>query len=170
MKITIAEAIKLKSLLSQKYNELTRERSSNATERVKTPSDTVDFPKRKVLDITNDIQEVLNDSAELSLLLAKANIENTVEFDGKEITLVSALDLVKVLRSEVVTLKRLGEAKDSQLRSDYSSEYYEILLYNPVPVLERSKELERKVNRLSNAINAKNFTTEIEVPFADTWM
>lgn len=173
MKITLAEAINLKSTVGKRLQELIQERNTVSVVTVVNKEDFEKMkPDRTVEEVTKEIEKVRAQIRELTLVLAEANLANTVEWEGKQIPLTVALELAKQLRGEVSILKTLASRKEEEVKTGSwgSSEHYIIATYDPSEYKRKARELERKVNKLSSDINHKNYTTYVEVSFVEEYL
>ena len=164
--ISLAEAVKLKSILNKKTQELISEiRSVSHTivEKGEEPK----MPERTLQQIDTELQDVRNDARLLDRLIYEANIQNTISFEGQQYTLVEAIELAIQLRSQTSLYKDLGTSdKESLFHNTGDAIFYRIALYDPNEYREKANELERSAHRLSNAINAKNY--QVQINFDDS--
>lgn len=171
MKISLAEAINLKSILTGKQNELVSRRHSVSVVTVPSKDSTYTKPMYSVEAVTAEIEDIIKDSSKLTEILAKANVETTIEFGGENVSLSYALDIVKHLRSELRGIKQLASRSKETFNTRYGGEAsYEIALYEPEIYAEKVVALEKQVNRLSILINTNNYSVFVEVPFADKYL
>ena len=164
--ISLAEAVKLKSILNKKTHELISEiRSVSHTivEKGEEPK----MPERTMQQIDSELQDVRNDARLLDRLIYEANVQNTVSFEGQQYTLVEAIELAIQLRSQTSLYKDLGTSdKESLFHNTGDAIFYRIALYDPNEYREKANELEKSAHRLSNAINAKNY--QVQINFDDS--
>lgn len=172
MKITMAEAINLKSILISKITELNNRRKNVSTIRIPEKNAEYINPLYNVDDVTNELNDISADSSKLTEILAIANVENVLEFRGEQVTLSYALDIVKRLRAELSELKKLGNRSKEEFSSGgYSGEAsYVIALYEPEVYAQKAEILEREINKLSILINSSNYSIKVEVPFAEKYL
>ncbi len=104
---TLAEAVKLKSILSKKVHELEEELRRVAYTTVEKGAP-VQGPVRSVIVVEAELQDVRRDARKLDKLMYKANIENTVFFQKEEIPLVEAIEWATQLRAQARLAKELG--------------------------------------------------------------
>lgn len=160
--ITLAEAVKLKSIITKKIQELTIEIHSVA----RTVIEKGEEPKisgRTLTDVEAELAQVRKDSRTLDKLIYRANIDNTVTFNGEELPIVEAIELASQLRAEASLKKQLSsEEKESLFTVSDNVIFYRVTLYDPEQYRQQSNELEKQAHRLSNAINAKNYQITIE--------
>ncbi|MFJ7952214.1 hypothetical protein ACIQZG_11890 [Lysinibacillus sp. NPDC096418] len=162
MSINLAEAVKLKSVLAKKVQELISElhRSAFVTiEKGQTPKTS----NRLMTTIEADLAQVRLDIRTLDRLVYEANIQNTVAFKGEHLALVEAIELATQLRAEAELCKHFSTHEKETVRMGYgdSTMLYEIALYEPEDYRERAATLEKEAHKLSNLINAKNYSVEI---------
>ncbi|WP_332648473.1 DIP1984 family protein [Lysinibacillus sp. 54212] len=160
--ISLAEAVKLKSILNKKTQELISEIHSNShsiVEKGEQPKQ----PDRTLSIIEAELVRVRKDARLLDKLIYKANIENTIQFKDEQLTLVEAIELAIQLRSQVSLYQDLGRSdKEEFYHSSGEAILYRIALYDPTEYRNQANELEKEAHRLSNAINAKNYQVQIE--------
>nr|WP_106781023.1 hypothetical protein [Lysinibacillus timonensis] len=162
-KIPLSEAVKLKSILSKKIQELTNEIkmvSKAVVEKGKTAK-----PSGRLLsEVEAELSKVRRDSRTLDRLIYRANIDNTVIFKDEELPIVEAIELASQLRAEAQLCKELGMAEKERLYHSTGDNviFYQVTLYEPAHYREKANELEKEAHRLSNLINAKNYQVEVE--------
>ena len=164
--ISLAEAVKLKSILNKKTHELISEIHS-ASRTVVEKGEEPKIPERTLQQIDTELQDVRNDARLLDRLIYEANIQNTISFEGQQYTLVEAIELAIQLRSQTSLYKDLGSS-DKEEFYDTSGDaiFYRVTLYEPNEYREKAIELEKLAHRLSNAINAKNY--QVQINFDDS--
>ena len=162
MTINLAEAVKLKSVLAKKVQELIGElhRSAFVTvEKGQTPKTS----NRSMTTIETELAQVRLDMRTLDRLVYGANIQNTVEFKSEKLALVEAIELATQLRADAELCKQFSMHEKETVRIGYgdNSMLYEIAMYEPEEYRERAASLEKDAHKLSNLINAKNYGVEI---------
>ncbi|MDQ0341155.1 S-adenosylmethionine synthetase [Caldalkalibacillus uzonensis] len=111
------------------------------------------------------------DFRHLDVLLAKANITETLEWEGEKYTIIEAIELAKQIRSEIAELKILAGRKKEEVDMGYGSTPMVVrALYDPEEMRKKAIELEKKVTRLSQLIDKKNYQVEIEFPGAENYL
>ena len=164
--ISLAEAVKLKSILNKKTHELISE-IRNASHTVVEKGEEPKIPERTLQQIDTELQDVRNDARLLGRLIYEANIQNTISFEGQQYTLVEAIELAIQYRSQTSLYKDLGTSdKESLFHNTGDAIFYRIALYDPNEYREKANELEKLAHRLSNAINAKNY--QVQINFDDS--
>ncbi|MCT2535463.1 DIP1984 family protein [Aquibacillus koreensis] len=159
--ITLAEAVKLKSILSKRIHELEEEMFRVAFVQMESGSE---LPKqnRTLSNVEKEIELVRADFRLLDKLMYQANIENEVVFNGESISIVEAIELATQLRAKARKLKELASCeKEEHLYFGETTTMVKVALYDPEEYRQRSVETERLANRLSNLINAKNYAIEL---------
>ncbi|MBP0725361.1 hypothetical protein J5Y03_09190 [Bacillus sp. RG28] len=162
-KISLAEAVKLKSLLSKRIHELEEEMDRVAFIEIEKGSK---VPKqvRTILDVEQELEEVRKDFRLLDKLMYQANIENEITFNDESLTIVEAIELATQLRAKARKFKEYGSAQ----KEEYSYSYGEgvslikVAMFEPETYRLKGLEIERQANRLSNLINAKNYAIELD--------
>ncbi|MFJ7185981.1 hypothetical protein [Lysinibacillus xylanilyticus] len=160
--INLAEAVKLKSILAKKVQELVSElhRSAFVTvEKGQAPKTS----NRSMTVIESELAQVRLDVRTLDRLVYEANIINTVDFKGEKLALVEAIELATQLRADVELCKQFSMHEKESVRMGYgeTTMLYEIAMYEPDDYRERAIKLEKDAHKLSNLINAKNYSVEI---------
>jgi hypothetical protein len=134
-KISLAEAVKLKSVLSKRIHELEEE------------MDRVAFIDLRLLD----------------KLMYQANIQNNITYNEHKLTIVEAIEYATQLRAKARKYKEFGSSSKEEY--PYYGEGVSIIkvaTFDPEEYRLRGLEVEKKANRLSNLINAKNYQIELE--------
>ena len=166
MAINLAEAVKLKSILTKKIQELQMTIRTTAyviVEKGEEPKQ----PAKTLEQFEAELADVRLDSRKLDALIYRANIDNTVQFEDDQLPIVEAIELATQLRAEALFAKELGQQEKEQFyHSAGETILYRIAMYEPLTYLQRAEALEKLAHRLSNAINAANYT--ITIPFDDT--
>ncbi|KMY28137.1 hypothetical protein ACZ11_23115 [Lysinibacillus xylanilyticus] len=160
--INLAEAVKLKSILAKKVQELVSElhRSAFVTvEKGQAPKTS----NRAMKVIEAELAQVRLDVRTLDRLVYEANIINTVDFKSEKLALVEAIELATQLRADVELCKQFSMHEKESVRVGYgeTTMLYEIAMYEPDEYRERAIKLEKDAHKLSNLINAKNYSVEI---------
>jgi len=160
--INLAEAVKLKSILAKKVQELVSElhRSAFVTvEKGQAPKTS----NRAMTVIEAELAQVRLDVRTLDRLVYEANIKNSVDFKGEKLALVEAIELATQLRADAELCKDFSMHEKESVRMGYGENtvLYEIAMYEPDEYRERAITLEKDAHKLSNLINAKNYSVEI---------
>lgn len=163
MTILLAEAVKLKSILLKKQQELTHERHRVAFKVIEKGQSPV-REGRTLADVEHELRLIRADIRKLDRLVYEANAHHTVDFDGQTFAIVEAIELAKQLRAEVDEAKEFAMAEQEELQYGYSEavQVYKVALFDPEHYRKQADELEKKAHKLSNLINAKNFTVSID--------
>ncbi|MEY9973412.1 hypothetical protein ABH966_003812 [Lysinibacillus sp. RC46] len=160
--INLAEAVKLKSILAKKVQELVDElhRSAFVTvEKGQAPKTS----NRAMKVIEAELAQVRLDVRTLDRLVYEANIKSSVDFKGEKLALVEAIELATQLRADAELCKQFSMHEKESVRMGYGENtmLYEIAMYEPDEYRERAIKLEKDAHKLSNLINAKNYRVEI---------
>lgn len=161
--INLAEAVKLKSILGKKVQELIGELERSAfvtVEKGQAPKTS----NRAMTVIEAELAQVRLDVRTLDRLVYEANIKNLVDFKGEKLALVEAIELATQLRAEVELCKEFSTHEKESVRTGYgeTTMLYEIAMYEPDEYRERAITLEKDAHKLSNLINAKNYSVQID--------
>lgn len=160
--INLAEAVKLKSILAKKVQELVGELHRSAfviVEKGQAPKTS----NRAMKVIEAELAQVRLDVRTLDRFVYEANIKNTVDFKGDKLALVEAIELATQLRADAELCKQFSMHEKESVRMGYGENtmLYEIAMYEPDEYRERAIILEKDAHKLSNLINAKNYSVEI---------
>lgn len=168
MAINLAEAVKLKSILRTKLNDLLMELERVAFIITIDNTTSTATSNRSVVEVEQEIAQVRLDMRTLDRLVYAANINNTVSYNNTEIPLVEAIELASQLRAETDHCKHFGTYEKQEIEPNYgdSTVFYKIAQFDPADYRQRANDLERQAHRLSNAINAKNYS--ITIAFDDS--
>lgn len=162
-KITLAEAVKLKSILSNRIHELEEELQRVAFVMVEKGEAIVPAP-RTVQEVDDELEDVRKDSRLLDKLIYRANIDHTISFKNETLTIVEAIELATQLRARVRLYKQLASAKKEELQYGVAEHttVYRVALYDPEYYRQKASQLEKDAHKLSNLINAKNYTIALD--------
>jgi hypothetical protein len=162
-KISLAEAVKLKSVLSKRIHELEEEMDRVAFVEIEKGSK---LPKqsRTLSDVEGDIEEIRKDFRLLDKLMYQANFENTIVFKDETLTIVEAIELATQLRAQARKYKEFGSAQKEEYPYSYGDaiSLIKVATFEPESYRLKGLEIERQANRLSNLINAKNYSIELD--------
>ncbi|MGN7479090.1 hypothetical protein ACTHOQ_14690 [Solibacillus silvestris] len=162
MSINLAEAVKLKSIITKKIQE----RTSNIHSLTHAIVEKGEQPKKSdyTLEMLEaELKQLRYDSRKLDAFIYRANIENTILFKDEEMPIVEAIELASQLRAEASFCKSLGtEEKEAFFHNSGETMLYRVALYDPMTYRNRANEIEKEAHRLSNLINAKNYQVQIE--------
>lgn len=162
-KISLAEAVKLKSILKSNIHELEDEMRRVAfttVEKGKMPQKI----SRTLEVVEADLEKVRYDSRILDRLMYRANIDNEVNFKNQQLTLIEAIELAKQLRAKSRFEKELSTAKKEEIQYGYgeATTVYQVALFDPEVYRLKSIESEKDAHKLSNLINAKNYSVFLD--------
>ncbi|WP_309086762.1 hypothetical protein [Domibacillus sp.] len=160
--ISLAEAVKLKSVLTKKVRELEEELHRVAYTTIE-KGDSISTPVRTVSAVEAELQEVRKDARTLDRLMYKANSENTISFKNETVPLVEAIEWATQLRAEARLCKEMGASSKEEIQYGYAENttVYKVALFEPEDYRQKAIQLEREAHKLSNLINAKNYTVTI---------
>ncbi|SEJ87726.1 hypothetical protein SAMN04488127_3136 [Bhargavaea ginsengi] len=162
-KINLAEGIKLKSILNRRIQELNEELQRSAfalVEKGKKP----ETGRRPMAEIEQELERVRKDSRSLDGLVYRANIDHEVEFEGSKLPIVEAIEFATQLRAQASAYKSFSQAQKEEIQFGYSegTVVYRIALFDPEDYRKKAEEAERRAHKLSNAVNAKNYTVILD--------
>lgn len=160
----LAEAVKLKSIIRKKIEELNSERHRVAFATIAKGQE-IPSPKRTLQDVEQDLIQVRRDFEKLDALIYRANVDHHVQFDAMTLTIVEAIEHAIQLRAEAQVCKDFSAAEVEEYMYGMTSESEAIIriaLFDPEEYRMRAIELDKKAHTLSNTINAKNYTIQID--------
>lgn len=162
-KISLAEAVKLKSILNKRIQELEGEMDRVAFAEIEKGAKPPKLP-RTLLEVEKDMEAVRKDMRTLDKLVYAANIENTVAFNDEELPIVEAIELATQLRAKARKYKEYGAAQKETYPYSYGENItiVRVALFEPEEYRTKGLEADRQANRLSNLINAKNYSIELD--------
>ncbi|WP_163102400.1 hypothetical protein [Peribacillus alkalitolerans] len=162
-KISLAEAVKLKSVLSKRIRELEEEMDRVAFVEMEKGSK---VPKqvRTLSHVEQDIDEIRKDFRLLDKLMYQANIENEIAFNDERLTIVEAIELATQLRAKARKYKEYGTTAQEEYSYSYgeSISLIKIAMFDPEAYRLKGLDIERQANKLSNLINSKNYSIELD--------
>jgi len=120
------------------------------------------FPARKVEEVFAEMDVAVDDLIKLTYLRDKANIENSVNWDGKTIPISTAIQTAKSIRERIEVYNSLANEDKNPKSSRYSEETISVITYDPDIYKAKVKELTKKVNALSIAIDMANAEVKID--------
>ncbi|MFD1927018.1 hypothetical protein ACFSFY_02865 [Sporosarcina siberiensis] len=158
-KITLAEAVKLKSILKKRIHELDDEMRRVAFTTVE-KGNSPEKGLRTLQIVETELDEVRLDSRTLDRLMYRANIDNEIEFQGDQLAIVEAIELATQLRAKAQTYKELSMSEKEEIQYGYSEDIivYRVALFEPEDYRVKSLQAEKDAHKLSNLINAKNYS------------
>lgn len=162
-KITLAEAVKLKSVLRTRIHELQEEMRRVAFATVEKGTKPVKG-KRTLEHVDVELEDVRADSRLLDRLMYRANIDNEIEFQGQQLAIVEAIELATQLRAKALFYKELSTSEKEEIQYGYAENttVYQIALFDPEEYRLKSLQAEKEAHRLSNLINAKNYAITLD--------
>ncbi|QKG85412.1 hypothetical protein GXN76_13695 [Kroppenstedtia pulmonis] len=171
MKISLAEGIIIRNLISKRIQELISERDQVAFVTVP-KGEEYDRPDRKVEDVTLDLEKTHAQYMKLDMLIHEANIRHSIKWKDNEYSIVAAIDLAKRLRGELYSMKHFAKSQKQKYASSYGSDTMMVTYaqFEPSDYRKKAEKLERQVNRLSSLIEAKNHEVELEFVEAKYYM
>jgi transcription antitermination factor NusG len=162
-KISLAEAVKLKSVLSKRIHELEEEMDRVAFVEIEKGSKLPKQP-RSLSDVERDIYVIRRDFRLLDKLMYQANFENNIIYNDETLPIVEAIELATQLRAQARKYKEFGSAQKEEYHYTYGEtvSLIKVATFEPEAYRLKGLDMERQANRLSNLINAKNYSIELE--------
>lgn len=171
MKITVAEARLLKNAVSKKLHDLLRERSQIAFVEYEKGEEYTPY-ERTFDEVSKEIEKTREHYRVVKRALADSNLHTTIEWNGKELSIVEALELVKQLRTEAEDLKTFGNSQQVERisRGAFDTKVsYKKALFNPPAIKKEGEKMLKMANRLSILIDKANFNAMVEFDFVDDY-
>lgn len=163
IKLSLAEAVKLKSVLNKRIHELEMEMSVIGFVEVEKGKK---LPKqlRTLAQVETEIEEIRRDYRLLDKLMYKANIENQIQYGDENLTIVEAIELATQLRARARKYKELGQASKEEYPYAYDDQFtiVKVATFEPEEYRVKALDMERQANRLSNLINSKNYAIALD--------
>ena len=161
--ISLAEAVKLKSILTKRVHELEDEMRRAAFTTVEKGS-SPEKKQRTFEVVESELEEVRLDNRVLDRLMYRANIDNEIEFKGQKLAIVEAIELATQLRAKARFYKELSTAEKEEIQYGYSESttVYRVALFDPEKYRVKALQAEKDAHKLSNLINAKNYSIILE--------
>lgn len=171
MRITLAQAVPLRGIISRRIQELLTERNNVSVAEAK-QGETYDTPIRNMEEVSNELEIARNDFRKLDVAMAVFNLNEKLVWDGSEVSIIEAIELAKQLRGEVSQLKNFGQRKKQERSTDWRSNETTVVhaLYDPEEYRKNALKMERQVNRLSQEIEAKNHKVEFDFEAASRYL
>ncbi|ARD47678.1 hypothetical protein [Sporosarcina sp. P33] len=163
MNITLAEAIKLKSILSKQLREL--EAEAHRVAFITVEKDAARPAVTRTLEaVEAEMDQVRKDQRRLDFLIYAANSTHTVEFEGQHITLVEAIELAIQLRAKSSFYKTFSLANKEEIQYGFAeaATVYRIALFDPEEYRLKAQRAEKAAHQLSNRINMKNYAIVLD--------
>lgn len=164
--ISLAEAVKLKSVLNKRIQELEHEMRRVAFTTIEKGEEPKIGP-RTLENVTAELDQVRLDNRTLDKLMYRANIDHTIEFQDETLAIVEAIELATQLRAKAQLYKEFAAAEQEEIQYGYAdtTTVYRVALFDPEEYRLKAIEIEKQAHKLSNLINAKNYS--ITLPFDD---
>lgn len=160
--ISLAEAVKLKSILLKRIHELEEEIMRVAYTIIEKDS-TPEIGPRNVANVDSELTETRKDVRTLDKLIYEANVQNSVSFKDEKYTIVEAIELATQMRAQARVYKQLGAAEKQTVQYGYGdgTTYFQVALFEPEEYRLKALQYEKDANKLSGIINAKNYSITI---------
>lgn len=172
--ITLKRAVKLRSDLEKKIQELSAEASRLETTTVE-KGEEAEMPERTMDEVIADMVGVQDQFEELKDIIRTANVTNTVTWDGQNLSISRAIDQSTRMRMNADRFKNLGKRKkkERQGANRYgvgNPDLFTITIYDPDAWRSAGEKLAREAERLSDLIDEKNLQVTVEIPFAEEYL
>lgn len=162
-KITLAEAVKLKSIITKRIQELEEEIRRVAFTTVE-KGETPEPGPRPLSIVEAELDTVRFDARTLDRLMYRANIDHTIEFKDEKLTIVEAIEFATQLRAKARLYKELSTSPKEEIQFGYAetTTVYRVALFDPEAYRIKSLQAEKEAHKLSNLINAKNYSIHVD--------
>lgn len=160
---TLADGIRLRSLLTKQVQELEQEMLRVAFT-LSEKGQALPEQRRSVDGVDSDIKMIRQDIMLLDRLIYKANLATAIDYQGEQIPLVEAIEYAMQLRAQAKLYKQLGASPKEQPEYGYgeAAAYMRVARFDPEEYREKALQYERNANKVSGLVNAKNYQVELE--------
>lgn len=161
--ITLAEAVKLKSILTNRIQELEEEIRRVAFATIE-KGDRPEITARTLPVVEAELETVRFDTRTLDRLMYRANIDFSIEFKGDDLAIVEAIELATQLRAKARLYKELSMSPKEEIQYGYAetTTVYRVALFDPEEYRQKAIQIEKDAHKLSNLINAKNYSISLD--------
>lgn len=158
MNITLAEGVKLKSILAKQIRELESEAQRVAFVTVEKGAPRPHI-SRTLENVETEIEQVRKDQRRLDFLIYEANTTHTVEFKGEQLAIVEAIELAIQLRAKSSFYRSFALADKEELQYGFaeSTAIYRVALFDPEEYRVKAQQTEKEAHQLSNRVNMENY-------------
>lgn len=160
--ITLAEAVKLKSILTHRIQELEDEIRRVAFTTIE-KGETPQVNTRSLSVVEAELEKVRLDTRTLDRLMYRANIDHSIEFKDETLPIIEAIELATQLRAKARLYKELAMSPKEEIQYGYAetTTVYQIALFDPEAYRVQALQTEKDAHKLSNLINAKNYAIHL---------
>ena len=160
----LADAIKLKSLLHKQIDKLLEEVERVAFIELEKDEPLPTIQSRSLEDIEVELESIRRDMRRLDRLVYEANLKTVIETHDGPLPLVEAIEFAIQLRAQARMYQDLSERPKREFQYGFGEGTAVIkhALYDPELYRLKAIDVEKRANRISNAINAANYRTEID--------
>jgi len=161
--VYLADAIKLKSLLHKQIEKLLGEIERVAFIDLEKDEPLPTIQSRSLEDIEVELESIRTDIRTLDRLVYEANLNTVIETHDGPLPIVEAIEFAIQLRAQARMYQDLSERpkRDYQYGYGEGTTVIRHALYDPELYRLKAIDVEKRANRISNAINAANYRTEI---------
>lgn len=160
---TLADGLRLRSLLTKQVKELEQELLRAAFSVVE-KGQSLPHQKRGLEDVDQDIKMMRQDIMILDRLIYEANLTNAIDYQGEAIPLVEAIEYAMQLRAQAALYKQLGSAVKEQPEYGFGDGaiYIRVARFEPDEYREKAMQYDRNANKVSSLVNARNYQIELD--------
>lgn len=168
MKLNLTELVNLKVSMNRKLSQLQSERNSFKFVTVEKPED-AEYDPTLVEDISEKILQIIRDLAKLEAILS---FENSKKSDLYGITILEGISYIKRMRNELSEYQEMSKTVKKTLNTSRweGGVGYKMATFDPETFKNMAVLIEKEINKISRELDKRNFTTEVEVDFADKYM
>lgn len=160
----LADAIKLKSLLIEQIDKLLEEVERVAFIMLEKEESLPTIQSRSLEDIEVELEAIRTDLRYLERLVSEANLTTIVKTNDGPLTLVEASEFAIQLRAQARMYQQLAERPKREFQTGYGEKAFVVkhALYDPELYRLKAIDVEKRANRITSAIDAANYQTEIK--------
>lgn len=161
-RFTLADGIRLKSLLNKQVQELEQELLRVAFT-VSEKGQSLPEQTRSVEDVDFDIKGHRQDIMLLDRLIYEANLSHSIDYKGELIPIVEAIEYAMQLRAQAKLYKQLGNSAQEQVEFRYGEAvpYLRVSRFDPEEYRKKASQYDRDANKVSGLVNALNYQVEL---------
>ena len=171
MNISLAQAVSSVNIISKQISKLQRDLKNVAFQTIN-KSEALEDQEETFYDVYGKLSEAESDLIELKLVIRTVNQAETLAWDDQDVSIGKAIELSKLLRSQAKTLANYGSNRKKEAVNSYSNPEprFQIAMFDPKAVSDQAAALERKADRLSALIEARNHSINIDLPFMEKYL
>lgn len=171
MKISLDQALDIRSAASKRIHELINERKSVAFVTVG-KDEKYESPERSIEVIEEELAQARQDYLDIDQLINTYNCKQVIDWDGKKISIFTAIELAKQLQGETNIVKDFGKRKKQETSQDWRSQAVTVThaLYDIEAYRQKGVKMERQARLLSQTIRTTNGKITFEFAGAERYI